>query len=84
MKITLKRIAIVFLILQAGYNVVSYANWSSLGRMNWIAASAGFIGGSIGACVGDPRVLILLVGVAVLSYRERKKTPPLNEGMKEE
>ena len=80
MKITLKRIAIVFLILQVAYNVVSYTNWSSLGKMNWIAASAGFIGGSIGACVGDPRVLILLVGVAVLSYRERKKAATEERG----
>jgi hypothetical protein len=73
MKITLKRIAIVFLIFKAGYNIVNYTNWSSLGSMNWIAASGYFIGSSIGACVGDVSVLILLVGVAVLSYRERKK-----------
>jgi hypothetical protein len=72
MKITLKRIAILFLIFQAGYNVVKYTNWSSLGSMNWVAASTGFVGGSIGACIGDPRVFILLVGVAILSYRERK------------
>lgn len=64
---TLKRIAIAVLILWIVRNCIVDAS-----QFRWPYLGAGWLGMVIGGTVADPRVWMLVIGIFLLNYREKK------------
>ncbi len=65
---TLKRVAIAVLVLWIIRNIVMVTS-----QFQWPYLAASWVGGCIGANVGDLRVWMLVIGIVLLNYREKKR-----------